>query len=118
MAAGDPLFRPVKDVVRTVLRELRRRLDREDVRTCGGLRDGERDELLSAHDAGNDFGFELLAARVENGRNGHGVDPQLREGHATTAPGELVPEDELVEGLQSEEEKEVGLQKVDDETQR
>ena len=63
----DPLLRPVDDPFLAVLRLHRRCLQAKDVGASLRLGDGEADELLGLQNFGDDLGFELVGAEVENG---------------------------------------------------
>ena len=60
----DPLLRPVDDPLFAVLRLHRRRLQAKDIRTGLRFGDGKADELLGLEDFRDDFGFELVGAKV------------------------------------------------------
>lgn len=63
----DPLLRPVDDPLLAILRLNCSSLQPKDVGTGLGLRYGEANKLLGLEDLGNDLGFELVGAEVEDG---------------------------------------------------
>mmetsp|Transcript_7448 Transcript_7448/g.18464 ORF Transcript_7448/g.18464 Transcript_7448/m.18464 type:complete len:240 (-) Transcript_7448:89-808(-) len=90
----DPLLLPVHHEV--IPLPLRRRLHPRHIAAGVWLGDHQGDGLLPLDNRGNHAGLELLAPVGGHRRHPHGVDRQLGE-YPSGAPGELIPEDQLVE---------------------
>mmetsp|Transcript_31249 Transcript_31249/g.74848 ORF Transcript_31249/g.74848 Transcript_31249/m.74848 type:complete len:236 (-) Transcript_31249:89-796(-) len=94
VSTRDPLLLPVHHEV--IPLPLRRRLHPRHIAAGVWLGDHQGDGLLPLDNRGNHAGLELLAPVGGHRRHPHGVDRQLGE-YPSGAPGELIPEDQLVE---------------------